>query len=239
MLHKHTVLNERFAFLSGLFLAMVGRADGAIAIRDLPDEYAPGVPLDVRFIFVSPDPPEIWRLVVEDAPPADWRVLYISDGGTWDWIRGVVRWQFPPPVPFPWSWTFWYEVLPPPDTEGKHCFVGYFQVDFEQEQAIVGDGCIQPPPPRGACCYKDETCTPDVLETACLASGGTYLGEESTCHGDPDGDGVVGCADACPTSSAPAGVDPEGRPLGDIDGDCDVDLLDYAILQENLTGPHQ
>jgi hypothetical protein len=41
----------------------------------------------------------------------------------------------------------------------------------------------------------------------------------------------------CPGAIAPAGVDGEGRPLGDLNGDCVVDLQDYQIFQVNLTGP--
>lgn len=56
-------------------------------------------------------------------------------------------------------------------------------------------------------------------------------------EGDPDEDGIAGCADVCPTSPAPGGVDGQGRPLGDLDFDCDVDLHDFAVLQVNVTGP--
>jgi hypothetical protein len=90
---------------------------------------------------------------------------------------------------------------------------------------------------RGACCGSDATCTDNVTETECLAADGRYLGHGVTCDGDPDSDDVWGCDDICPTSPAPAGVDSEGRPLGDLDMDCDVDLGDHAIMQENFSGP--
>jgi len=41
------------------------------------------------------------------------------------------------------------------------------------------------------------------------------------CHGTPPG----------------IPVDDEGRPVGDIDGDCDVDLDDYGLFQQSFTGP--
>ena len=41
----------------------------------------------------------------------------------------------------------------------------------------------------------------------------------------------------CPGAFAPAGVDGEGRPLGDLNGDCVVDLADYQVFQVNFTGP--
>lgn len=41
----------------------------------------------------------------------------------------------------------------------------------------------------------------------------------------------------CPGAVAPGGVDGEGRPLGDLNGDCVVDINDFATMQLNLTGP--
>jgi len=41
----------------------------------------------------------------------------------------------------------------------------------------------------------------------------------------------------CPGAVAPAGVDGEGRPLGDLNGDCVVDLADFKMFQQNFTGP--
>ncbi len=41
----------------------------------------------------------------------------------------------------------------------------------------------------------------------------------------------------CPGAYAPAGTDAQGRPLGDLNGDCKVDLVDFAVFQENFTGP--
>lgn len=88
----------------------------------------------------------------------------------------------------------------------------------------------------GACCDLDD-CS-ETTQDQCQASGtGRYLGDWSTCDGDPDGDGVVGCDDVCPDVSAPGGVDSVGRPLGDVDADCHVDLADYAIMERNFTGP--
>lgn len=41
----------------------------------------------------------------------------------------------------------------------------------------------------------------------------------------------------CPGAIAPGGLDFEGRPLGDLDRDCTVDMLDVSIMQMNFTGP--
>jgi hypothetical protein len=49
---------------------------------------------------------------------------------------------------------------------------------------------------------------------------------------DLDADGVPELADVCPERHAPAGVDDEGRPLGDLTGDCAVGLEDHAIFSQ-------
>jgi hypothetical protein len=53
---------------------------------------------------------------------------------------------------------------------------------------------------------------------------------------DCDADGIPDNRDSCACMPAPAGVDILGRPLGDTDLDCDVDLHDYGIMQNNFTG---
>ncbi len=54
---------------------------------------------------------------------------------------------------------------------------------------------------------------------------------------DSDGDGVDDAVDVCSNTPDGTAVDAEGRPLGDIDGDCDTDLNDYALFQQGFTGP--
>jgi hypothetical protein len=53
--------------------------------------------------------------------------------------------------------------------------------------------------------------------------------------GDVDGDGVNDVVDRC--SNTPPGlvVDASGRPRTDLDGDCDVDLRDFALFMGDLT----
>lgn len=55
--------------------------------------------------------------------------------------------------------------------------------------------------------------------------------------GDDDGDGVHNDDDVCPDTPAGVPVDPEGRPLADLDRNCAVDLADFAVFQLSSTGP--
>lgn len=57
------------------------------------------------------------------------------------------------------------------------------------------------------------------------------------CDQDIDSDGVPNAEDVCVYGPVGAPVDCEGRPRGDMDGDCDIDLADFAIFQKYFTGP--
>ena len=54
--------------------------------------------------------------------------------------------------------------------------------------------------------------------------------------GDVDGDGVDDTIDVCGNTPPGTVVDAQGRPLGDVDRDCDADLHDYTLLQQGFTG---
>jgi formylglycine-generating enzyme required for sulfatase activity len=54
---------------------------------------------------------------------------------------------------------------------------------------------------------------------------------------DSDGDGVDDFSDVCDNTPVGTAVDAEGRPLGDLDQDCDNDLEDFALSQQGFTGP--
>ncbi len=54
---------------------------------------------------------------------------------------------------------------------------------------------------------------------------------------DQDGDGVDDAIDVCCNTPPNIPVDAQGRPIGDIDGDCDCDLNDFALLNLSYTGP--
>lgn len=75
------------------------------------------------------------------------------------------------------------------------------------------------------------------------ADGDGVVDDEDNCPGDPnpkqedvDGDGVGNACDACNMTPPGAIVQSDGTLRGDLDGDCDVDLGDYAILQGDFTG---
>jgi formylglycine-generating enzyme required for sulfatase activity len=52
-----------------------------------------------------------------------------------------------------------------------------------------------------------------------------------------DGDGVDDAFDVCNFTPEGAAVDAEGRPLGDLDLDCDTDLDDFTMFQQGFTDP--
>ncbi len=54
---------------------------------------------------------------------------------------------------------------------------------------------------------------------------------------DTDGDGVGDAQDVCCQTPPNTPVNEQGRPLGDVDLDCDVDLADLAIFQDSFTSP--
>lgn len=62
-------------------------------------------------------------------------------------------------------------------------------------------------------------------------------GYPDECDPDSDGDGVGNRGDVCGFTSSGTEVDFEGRPRGDLDGDCRNALSDYAVFQRGFTGP--
>ena len=61
------------------------------------------------------------------------------------------------------------------------------------------------------------------------------------CDPDIDNDGVPNDDDVCdftPTHLPPEYVEPDGSVKGDLDGDCDVDMEDFNMLQARFTGPN-
>jgi hypothetical protein len=73
-----------------------------------------------------------------------------------------------------------------------------------------------------------------LLALLCCLAAPTYAAD---LFGDLDGDGVLDGQDVCCNTPVGVTVDATGRPVGDLDLDCDVDLLDFAVLAANFTGP--
>jgi len=65
---------------------------------------------------------------------------------------------------------------------------------------------------EGACCFPDDICLDGIDGVDCKLIAGVYLGDGSTCDGDEDGDGVVGCDDLCPDTPPDTPVDEFGCP---------------------------
>jgi len=111
-------------------------------------------------------------------------------------------------------------------------------------ETCLPDGCCQrgddPCPDDGAFCNGNEFC--DEWLAACEHGGDPCAFPECcdenaqqcvsclACAVDCDRDGVCDDVDICPCVPAPMGVDAFGRPHGDLDDDCDVDLEDFQIL---------
>jgi hypothetical protein len=103
----------------------------------------------------------------------------------------------------------------------------------------------------GDCCDADEPdADGDGVADACdnclnvynpdqLDTDGDGTGDACpACVGcDADGDGVEDALDVCCNTPAGTLVDAVGRPVGDLDGDCDTDLNDYALFTQGFTGP--
>lgn len=111
-------------------------------------------------------------------------------------------------------------------------------------------------PPLGACCFTG-LCLPDRTEAECLSVSAAWAGPltgcdscppcegpdfdgdgaEDNCDTDIDNDGVRNELDVCDFTPLGLDVQANGTVPADLDGDCNVDLRDYALWQVSLTGP--
>ena len=98
------------------------------------------------------------------------------------------------------------------------------------ENGILDSCDIDCGDPNGPCdvpgCGESLDCNGNLVPDECEELGDDY-----------DQDGIPNDVDVCPCVPSPCGVDAEGRPLGDLDYDCDVDLADFLCFQVNYTGP--
>lgn len=110
-------------------------ADGAT--RDLSGFTEPGVTFTIS-IAISP-PGTVGVVGLQDKPPEGWTASNIGNGGAWDVDLESVKWPpfFAPSIPDFVS----YDITPPVDVPGLHCFSGTISFDGP-EQAIAGDECI-------------------------------------------------------------------------------------------------
>lgn len=67
------------------------------------------------------------------------------------------------------------------------------------------------------------------------ASGSAYV-FLGLCADDSDGDGACDRDDVCPLTPKGVPVDASGRPAGDLDGECDTDMLDFQLFQQEFDG---
>ena len=83
-----------------------------------------------------------------------------------------------------------------------------------------------------------QDCQPDGIPDDCQADFDED-GVPDDCDTDIDGDGVANGIDVCELTPTGIPVSPQGRPLGDLDDDCDVDLDDwyYFSICISLSGP--
>jgi len=116
--------------------------------------------------------------------------------------------------------------------EGGDLFVSKFNLFLSADGDTDGDGVPD----------EDDNC-PDVPNP--LQEDWDDDGQGDACDEDIDDDGVPNGEDACDytPAGAPIVTDPSsplyGTLRGDLDGDCDCDLADFAVLQGDFTGPGQ
>jgi hypothetical protein len=120
------------------------------------------------------------------------------------------------------------------------------QTDLDGNPRIVdGDGDCIAVVDMGAYEYQPEDCNANGSHDLCDIAEGTSqdcnmngVPDECEslvgCQDDWDCDGVLDMDDVCLCTPCFAAVDAEGRPEGDIDKDCDVDLNDFARFASNF-----
>ena len=78
-----------------------------------------------------------------------------------------------------------------------------------------------------------------AYEFQAVCEGNDFDGDDKPdiCDRDMDNDGITNTLDACDFTEPNMPVDSKGRPIGDLNLDCAVDLRDFARWQLSITGP--
>lgn len=113
-------------------------SSSTLALREMPERYVPGKPIQVTIeVIPSLTNPPI-ALVMEDQVPEGWSVSDISEGGVLDLLNNKVKWG---PIFGRFNRTFTYTVLPPLDARGSRSWHGAFCAD--DYTLILGDVTIE------------------------------------------------------------------------------------------------
>lgn len=171
--------NECEADAAAVSLAHFGPCDvQCAATRVLASSnaaYQPGIPLTLTILLAPPA--GVTAIALEDTPPAGWVVSDISNGGFFDATNGKVKWGpfIVPNIPDAVS----YEVTPPNDTVGPHCFAGVLSLDGKSEP-ICGDECVQPGCPYMAADVPQADCPTCPTGDCTTCSNGACLDHRIT-----------------------------------------------------------
>jgi len=100
--------------------------------------------------------------------------------------------------------------------------IGIPLTDFEGDPRNSGGA-----PDMGAFEFQGACAGPDFDED----------GTPDVCDRDIDDDGIPNVTDVCDFTPPDIPVDDQGRPRADLNLDCVVDLLDFAVFQNSMFGP--
>ena len=75
------------------------------------------------------------------------------------------------------------------------------------------------------------------FQGACAGPDFDEDGTPDVCDRDIDDDGIPNVTDVCDFTPPDIPVDDQGRPRADLNLDCVVDLLDFAVFQNSMFGP--
>ena len=103
-----------------------------------------------------------------------------------------------------------------------------------EHQADECDWNIVPDCDGDGVANESDNC-PDIPNADQANCDGDDFGD--ACDDDIDNDAVPNDKDTCDYTPATILVDSNGTTIADLDGDCDVDLADYAIWQLSFSGP--